>query len=102
MWSEWFISEIRADLIQKITKLEEIWEIMIFSPERQAVADAAARVAQDIIEEKDDLIQELKTRISILEEEAMDQQQELTRRREKIDELKLKIPISDNISQVYD
>jgi hypothetical protein len=75
-WSEWFISKVRADLTERITNLEEIWDIMIFSPERQSVAEAAARVAENIINE--------------LEEE-------IARQREIIDDLKLKIPISDNI-----
>jgi hypothetical protein len=100
-WADTFISQIREDLTEKITTLDEIWAIMIFSPERQSVAEAAARVAEKIIKEKDDLILELKTRISVLDEEAIDQQQELVRRREKIDELlqqlKLKTPICDNI-----
>jgi hypothetical protein len=100
-WANSFISQIRDDLTEKITTLDEIWAIMIFSPERQSVAEAAARVAHKIIQEKDDLIQDLKTRISVLEEEALDQQQELVRRREKIDELlqqlKLKTPVCDNI-----
>ena len=60
----------------RVTTLDEIWGIMIFSPEKQVVAEAAARVAEDII--------------SGLEEE-------IARQREIIDELKLKIPISDNI-----
>jgi hypothetical protein len=75
-WSEWFISKIREDMRDRVTTLDEIWGIMIFSPEKQAVAEAAARVAEDII--------------SGLEEE-------VARQREIIDELKLKIPISDNI-----
>ena len=94
---DWFISQIREDLTEKITTLDEIWAIMIFSPERQSVAEAAARVAEKLIQEKDEIILELKTRISVLEEEAKDQQQELARRREIIDELKLKTPICDNI-----
>lgn len=73
-WSEWFISKIREDLIDRVTTLDEIWSIMIFSPEKQAVAEAAARVAEDII--------------SGLEEE-------LAQQREII--LKLKMPITDNI-----
>ncbi len=73
-WSEWFISKIREDLIDRVTTLDEIWGIMIFSPEKQAVAEAAARVAEDII--------------SGLEEE-------LAQQREII--LKLKMPITDNI-----
>lgn len=81
MWSEWFISKVREDLRDRVTTLDEIWGIMIFSPEKQAVAEAAARVAEDII--------------SGLEEE-------VARQREIIDELKLKIAIKDNISQVYD
>jgi len=97
MDTDWFISQIREDLTEKITTLDEIWAIMIFSSERQSVAEAAARVAQKLIQEKDALILELKTRISVLEEEANDQQQELARRREKIHELKLKTPICDNI-----
>jgi|LauGreSBDMM110SN_4_FD.fasta_scaffold12902_4 hypothetical protein len=80
MWSEWFISKVREDLRDRVTTLDEIWGIMIFSPEKQAVAEAAARVAEDII--------------SGLEEE-------VARQREIIDELKLKIAIK-NISQVYD
>ena len=76
MWSEWFISKVREDLRDRVTTLDEIWGIMIFSPEKQAVAEAAARVAEDII--------------SGLEEE-------IARQREIIDELKLKIRISDNI-----
>ena len=75
-WSEWFISKVREDLRDRVTTLDEIWGIMIFSPEKQAVAEAAARVAEDII--------------SGLEEE-------IARQREIIDELKLKIRISDNI-----
>jgi hypothetical protein len=94
-WSEWFISKVREDLRDRVTTLDEIWGIMIFSPEKQSVAEAAARVAEDII--------------SGLEEEAKDTKQELIRRRERIDELanevhhlkeellKLKTPISDNI-----
>ena len=93
-WTEWFISKVREDLRDRVTTLDEIWGIMIFSPEKQSVAEAAARVAEDII--------------SGLEEEANDMKQELIRRRERIDELtnevhhlkeelKLKTPISDNI-----
>lgn len=73
---DWFITQIRNDLTEKITTLDEIWDIMIFSPERQSVADAAARVAEKIIHEKDELIQsykneilELNARISVLEAE---------------------------------
>jgi hypothetical protein len=73
-WSEWFISKVREDLRDRVTTLDEIWGIMIFSPEKQAVAEAAARVAEDII--------------SGLEEE-------LAQQREII--LKLKMPITDNI-----
>ena len=82
-WSEWFISKIKEDLRERVTTLDEIWGIMIFSPEKQSVAESAARVAEDIIKE--------------LEEER-------TYLRERIDELtielhrlKLKNPISDNI-----
>lgn len=75
-WSEWFISKVKEDLRDRVTTLDEIWGIMIFSPEKQAVAEAAARVAEDII--------------SGLEEE-------VARQREIIDELKLKTRISDNI-----
>jgi hypothetical protein len=74
MWSEWFISKIREDLMDRVTTLDQIWGIMIFSPEKQAVAEAAARVAEDII--------------SGLEEEVA-QQREII--------LKLKIAIKDNI-----
>lgn len=73
---DWFITQIRNDLTEKITTLDEIWAIMIFSPERQSVAEAAARVAEKIIHEKDELIQsykneilELNARISVLEAE---------------------------------
>ena len=82
-WADWFIIKIKEDLREKITTLEEIWGIMIFSPEKQAVAESAARVAEDIVKE--------------LEEER-------TYLRERIDELtielhrlKLKTPITDNI-----
>ena len=66
---DWFITQIRNDLTEKITTLDEIWAIMIFSPERQSVAEAAARVAEKIIHEKDELILELNARISVLEAE---------------------------------
>ena len=79
-WKEWFISEIRSDLTERITNLEEIWDIMIFSPERQSLAEAAARVAENIINE-------LKQEVA-LQREIIDDLNEL---------LKLKIPISDNI-----
>ena len=101
-WSEWFISKVREDLRDRVTTLDEIWGIIIFSPEKQSVAEAAARVAEEILQEKDRVISEL-------EEESNETHQELIRRRERIDELtkevhhlkeellKLKTPISDNI-----
>ena len=97
MWSEWFISKVREDLRDRVTTLDEIWGIMIFSPEKQSVAEAAARVAEEMIQEKDREIAKLEERIAELEEESTDTQKELVRRREIIDELKLKTPISDNI-----
>jgi predicted nucleic acid-binding Zn-ribbon protein len=87
-WSEWFISKIKEDLRERVTTLDEIWGIMIFSPEKQSVAESAARIAEEIIRAKDREIVDLKVRISELEEEAADAQQELARRREKIEELR--------------
>jgi predicted nucleic acid-binding Zn-ribbon protein len=87
-WSEWFISKIKEDLRERVKTLDEIWGIMIFSPEKQSVAESAARIAEEIIRAKDREIVDLKVRISELEEEAADAQQELARRREKIEELR--------------
>jgi hypothetical protein len=67
-WSYWFITQIREDLTEKITTLDEIWAIMIFSPERQSVAEAAARVAEKIIKEKDQEIAELREQLERLRE----------------------------------
>jgi len=67
-WSYWFISQIRDDLTEKITTLDEIWAIMIFSPERQSVAEAAARVAHKIIQEKDQEIADLREQLERLRE----------------------------------
>jgi hypothetical protein len=67
-WSYWFISKIRDDLTEKITTLDEIWAIMIFSPERQSVAEAAARVAEKIIKEKDQEIADLREQLERLRE----------------------------------
>jgi len=96
-WSDQFITLIKEDLRDRVTTLDEIWGIMIFSREKQCLAEAAARVAEEMLQEKD-------RKIAELEEEAEDTHQELVRRREKIDELtdeihrlKLKTPICDNI-----
>jgi hypothetical protein len=67
-WSYWFITQIREDLTEKITTLDEIWAIMIFSPERQSVAEAAARVAEKIIKEKDQEIADLREQLERLRE----------------------------------
>jgi len=67
-WSYWFITQIREDLTEKITTLDEIWAIMIFSPERQSVAEAAARVAEKMIKEKDQEIAELREQLERLRE----------------------------------
>jgi hypothetical protein len=67
-WSYWFITQIRGDLTEKITTLDEIWAIMIFSPERQSVAEAAARVAEKIIKEKDQEIADLREQLERLRE----------------------------------
>jgi hypothetical protein len=67
-WSYWFITQIREDLTEKITTLDEIWAIMIFSPERQSVAEAAARVAEKIVKEKDQEIADLREQLERMRE----------------------------------
>ena len=68
MWSEWFIDRVKEDLRDRVTTLDEIWAIMIFSPERQSVAEAAARVAEKIIQEKDQEIADLREQLERLRE----------------------------------
>ena len=90
-WTEWFTSKVKEDLRDRITTFEEVWSIMFLSSDKQAVVDSAARVAQDIIQAKDKEIISLEIRIAELEEEAAETQQELVRRREKINELTNKL-----------
>lgn len=52
-WSEWFIYEIKKDLREKMTDLEEVWELMILTPDKKAIFDSAARIAKVSIHNRD-------------------------------------------------
>jgi hypothetical protein len=67
-WLERFISLVKVDLREKVKTLDEVWAIMIFSPEKQDVAESAARVAYELIQEKNREIVNLKIRIAELEQ----------------------------------
>ena len=86
-WLERFISLVKEDLRERVKTLDEVWAIMIFSPEKQDVAESAARVAYEFVQEKNREIVNLEIRIVELEEESSEQEKELARRREKINEL---------------
>ena len=58
-WLERFIWKIKADLRESVTNFEDVWSIMFLSSDRQAVADSAARVAQEIVDTKDAQIDQL-------------------------------------------
>ena len=62
-WLERFIWKIKADLRESVTNFEDVWSIMFLSSDRQAVADSAARVAQEIVDTKDAQIDQLHAEI---------------------------------------
>ena len=73
-WSEWFEQEVKLDMREKITNFEDVWELMILSPEKQEVLDTASSIAKRCIGARDyEIIQleeqavEMQTRINHLE-----------------------------------
>ena len=73
-WSEWFEHEVKLDMREKITNFEDVWELMILSPEKQEVLDTASSIAKRCIGARDyEIIQleeqavEMQTRINHLE-----------------------------------
>ena len=73
-WSEWFEQEVKLDMREKITNFEDVWELMILSPEKQEVLDTASSIAKRCIGARDyEIIRleeqalEMQTRINHLE-----------------------------------
>ena len=58
-WCEWFEQEVKLDMREKITNFEEVWELMILSPEKQEVLDTASSIAKRCIGARDHVIQQL-------------------------------------------
>jgi len=58
-WSEWFEHEVKLDMREKRTNFEDVWELMILSPEKQEVLDTASSIAKRCIGARDHVIKRL-------------------------------------------
>jgi hypothetical protein len=82
-----FIWKIKADLRERVTNFEDVWSIMFLSSDKQAVAESAARVAQEIVSTKDDQIVKMEQLIDQLHAEIRDLRAQIEEERIKISKL---------------
>jgi len=65
-WSDWFIFQVKSDLREKMTSLDDVWGLMFLSPEKQAILDSATQLSETIIKKKDAVIEQLHAEIEDL------------------------------------
>jgi len=71
-WSDWFIFQVKSDLREKMTSLDDVWGLMFLSPEKQAILDSATQLSENIIKKKDAVIEERSELIEQLHAEIED------------------------------
>jgi len=59
-WSEWFVQQVKVELREKMTNLDDVWGLMFLNPDKQEIMDTAADIASRSIDARDKEILRLK------------------------------------------
>jgi len=62
-WTDWFIQEIKLEMREKMTSLDDVYDLMFLGRDKQELLDTAARIAKVSIQNRDNEIKRLEERL---------------------------------------